>query len=428
MSNDPDTRNHRRMLILGDGLALTTGFAQVIRHTAAAFRAAGWELAQIASLDPPPDCDSRPYYAAGVRPFFPGASEPTGLGLLSYAVEQFRPDVLFCVSDPGQAHNWQRQHAALESDTDERAQPQARFVLYAPVEGAPVCPPYVSAFRYAQAHGAAATVTGWAAGVLHDEAGIDVPAISHGVDRDVWKPLAPHERDRLRRRLGWEGKFVLAYVARNAGRKSQDRLIKALAHLRGSGYDMRDVLLYLHCTPFDSYQLQGWDLVGLAHWCGVSDSVQFPEQTDATRGEAQMSLAQKLACADLYVHPAQVEGFGLPILEAMACGLPVAIPEDHGNMQEVGGRFALTFDVLEESTWFNGAQLVNVAPRLIASRVWAWRSQPELLAQARRKSTQRAADPRFRWQTMTDALQNLVAYAVTAPDVERLLAAAQDDD
>jgi glycosyltransferase involved in cell wall biosynthesis len=404
------THGSLRVLLLGDGLALTTGFAQVIRHTAAAFVRAGWDVAQIASLDPPPDCDSRPYHAAGVRPFFPGESEPTGLGVLRHAVEQFAPDVLLCIADPGQAHNWQAQY--------EAAGLSLPFVLYAPVEGAPICPPYAAAFRFATTHGAAATVTEWAAQTLRDECSVDVPAISHGVDLRVFHPLPAYERQRLRRALGWSDRFVIAYVARNAARKSQDRLIKALAQLREVESDMRDVLLYLHCAPFDRYQLQGWDLAGLAHWCGVTDAVQFSDQTDAMHGEEQIGLAKKLACADLYVHPAQVEGFGLPILEAMACGLPVCVPADEGNMQEVASAAGLLMEVEDWATWFNGAQLANVSPARIAQTIKIVRNGGNL-RQLRLRSIDRAGDQRFRWETMTDALTELVARAVTAQAWEK---------
>jgi glycosyltransferase involved in cell wall biosynthesis len=47
------------------------------------------------------------------------------------------------------------------------------------------------------------------------------------------------------------------------------------------------------------------------------------------------------AGADLFAYPSLYEGFGLPILEAMACGCPV-LTSDRGAMREVAGNAAQT--------------------------------------------------------------------------------------
>ena len=47
--------------------------------------------------------------------------------------------------------------------------------------------------------------------------------------------------------------------------------------------------------------------------------------------------------ASLYVQPSFYEGFGLPILEAMACGTPV-VCSNNGSLSEIGGDAALYFD------------------------------------------------------------------------------------
>jgi glycosyltransferase involved in cell wall biosynthesis len=49
--------------------------------------------------------------------------------------------------------------------------------------------------------------------------------------------------------------------------------------------------------------------------------------------------------ADLFVFPSLYEGFGLPPLEAMACGTPVVI-SDRGSLPEVAGQAAITTDPL----------------------------------------------------------------------------------
>ena len=49
------------------------------------------------------------------------------------------------------------------------------------------------------------------------------------------------------------------------------------------------------------------------------------------------------AAADCFVFPSLLEGFGLPVLEAMSRGVPVAC-SDRGSLAEVAGDAALLFD------------------------------------------------------------------------------------
>lgn len=53
--------------------------------------------------------------------------------------------------------------------------------------------------------------------------------------------------------------------------------------------------------------------------------------------------------ARLFLFPSWIEGFGLPILEAMACGAPV-IASDRGSIPEIGGEAALYHDAEDEAT------------------------------------------------------------------------------
>jgi glycosyltransferase involved in cell wall biosynthesis len=58
-------------------------------------------------------------------------------------------------------------------------------------------------------------------------------------------------------------------------------------------------------------------------------------------------LGQYYAFADLMVFPSLYEGFGLPPLEAMACGVPVAA-SNAAAIPEISGKAALYFDPLDE--------------------------------------------------------------------------------
>ena len=62
--------------------------------------------------------------------------------------------------------------------------------------------------------------------------------------------------------------------------------------------------------------------------------------------EADLSAVYSMA--DLLVQPSLIEGFGLPVLEAMACGCPVAC-SNIASLLEVAGDAAVVFDPRSES-------------------------------------------------------------------------------
>ncbi len=84
------------------------------------------------------------------------------------------------------------------------------------------------------------------------------------------------------------------------------------------------------------------ELRALADRLGVAERVRFPawvsdEELEALYGEA--------TC---FVLPSLIEGFGLPVLEAMARGIPVAC-SDRPALPEVAGDAALQFDPTDQS-------------------------------------------------------------------------------
>jgi glycosyltransferase involved in cell wall biosynthesis len=84
------------------------------------------------------------------------------------------------------------------------------------------------------------------------------------------------------------------------------------------------------------------ELRELAARAGVADDVRFPGWISASEVEGLWAIA------DAYVFPSLYEGFGLPVLEAMARGVPVAC-SDASSLPEVAGGAALLFDPRSQS-------------------------------------------------------------------------------
>lgn len=386
------------VLGIGDSAALNTGFGRTMREILTALERAGHTVYQVASLDAAPFCRSEPFADMHITPFFTHGLDPVGFTILPVAIRTARPECIVINCDPGTAARWVRQI---------RQEWVGPIILYAPVEGAPITSTFVEAFKSATLP---FTCTEWAQRRLLED-GLAVPFVHHGVDPEAFRPLSLSDKFAVRRELGWDGKFVVTFVGRNNGRKGHDKLIEAVHFLKESG--VRDLVLYLHCKSFDSHQLQGWNLDELVTWHDVQDVVQFSHQGDSNRGEPEVSLMQKLAASDMFVSASMVEGFGLPLLEAMACGVPVVVPQDNGNQEEVVGSAALAkIRPIEWLTWHTGARLASVHPQHIAEVIRGVMDKPALLEKVGHVSRQRALT--FPWQPLADtfvkAVESVAAY------------------
>lgn len=140
-------------------------------------------------------------------------------------------------------------------------------------------------------------------------------------------PTAPGElRERLR--LG-PGPVVLNVAAKKR-HKNQVALVRALPAIRRS---QPGAQLVLAGAPGD-YEAELREEVSIQ---GLEDAVTFCGYVDSPDLEGLYALA---TC---FAFPSLNEGFGLPILEAMERGLPVAC-SDRSSMPEVAGDAALLFD------------------------------------------------------------------------------------
>ncbi len=131
----------------------------------------------------------------------------------------------------------------------------------------------------------------------------------------------------LRDRLRLDGRRVVLCVAQKRPYKNLHSLVRALAELDD------DVMLVLPGSP-TAYEAE---LRALAEELHVSARVRFPDWL------SDDELERLYALSDAFVLPSLLEGFGMPVLEAMARGLPVAC-SNVSALPEVAGDAALLFD------------------------------------------------------------------------------------
>jgi glycosyltransferase involved in cell wall biosynthesis len=178
----------------------------------------------------------------------------------------------------------------------------------------------------------------------------------------------PAEQTRARYALG-ERRVLLSLSAKRP-HKNLLALIGALARVPAE----RRPLLVLPGYPT-------WheaELREQARALGVDQDVRFPGWLPAEEVEGLWVVA------DAFVYPSLYEGFGLPVLEAMARGVPVAC-SNASSLPEVAGEAALLFDPHDERA------LASALERLLSDPAEAERLRALGLERARQFSWERTA-------------------------------------
>ncbi len=196
----------------------------------------------------------------------------------------------------------------------------------------------------------------------------------------VFSPCPPTEIEAVRRKYALPETFVL-YLGSNKPHKNLVSLIEAISHITH------------YASRFTLVVAGAWD-------------PRYPEarQLAEARGVENVRWLGPVPEADLpalysgaiaLVFPSLYEGFGLPVLEAMACGTPVACSST-SSLPEVVGDAALTFPPTD--------------PRAIAEALARLLQDADLRADLRERGLQQAA--RFSWKRTAEETLALYRHIV----------------
>jgi glycosyltransferase involved in cell wall biosynthesis len=161
------------------------------------------------------------------------------------------------------------------------------------------------------------------------------------------QPNSADEAGRIRRRFGIKGDYILA-VGSLQPRKNIVRLIRAYSRLRSEEEKFEHQLV----------------IVGRQLW--LADEIfaevrkqKWAEDVILTGYVADEDLPALYRSAAAFVYPSIFEGFGLPPLEAMACGTPV-VAGNTSSLPEVVGDAAVLIDPYDEQKIANALlRIVN---------------------------------------------------------------------
>lgn len=209
--------------------------------------------------------------------------------------------------------------------------------------------------------------------------GFDPLYAPHAFDPSVFRPM---DRAACRRELGVpDDAFVVGMVAANRGKPSRKCFFEAIAGFNEARKKCgREMILYLH-TQLET--ADGEDIAALCASLGVTPMVS--DQYAMQLGIPPESVAAMMSAFDVLLNPAQGEGFGVPQVEAQACGTPV-ICTDFAASPEVAPAAEGNWNVDGTAVWtgFNACQLRPDIEQITAALVEAY-EEPEGPRQARRE-------------------------------------------
>ena len=154
------------------------------------------------------------------------------------------------------------------------------------------------------------------------DVGITSNYIPHGIDCNTFYP---GDKAEARQRLGIaRDVYLVTMVAANKGFPSRKSWPEALSGFAQFHTRHPNVRLYLHTTaePVGS-RGEGIYLRPLVEELGIANAVIFANETALAVGVPNEQVADIYRASDVLLNPAMGEGFGLPVVEAQACGCPV---------------------------------------------------------------------------------------------------------
>ncbi|MCC3466617.1 MAG: glycosyltransferase family 4 protein [Microcoleus sp. PH2017_06_SFM_O_A] len=223
-----------------------------------------------------------------------------------------------------------------------------------------------------------------------------IAVVPLGVDPHIYYPVSGDRRQLLRESFGWSNYFIFLNIGGQTDRKGIRPLLKAFAAVVDKYPDARLVL-------------KGSELLypsrdEIAEACRVvlNDAERARVLPRLIYTGSQLSFAQIAEiyqAADVYVSAYLAEGFNLPVLEAVACGLPVICTEGGPTDDFTRSDFALRIESKFTAVVIEGETLFMLAPEWehLTDLMQRAIEQPEIGARARVAGPGFVAD-NFSWR------------------------------
>jgi FkbM family methyltransferase len=303
-----------RLLWSSNALWANTGYGVQARHLLPRLKALGHEVAQFAWYG----LQGATIEAGDIR-VYPGYIDPWGLDVITGHIEHFKADLLISLQDI-----WVLPENYQELVHDGGA----KWACWFPIDHDP-CPPQVIqqaimadyAINYSRFGQEAAR-----------KLGVDCPYIPHGISDAFLNCTLTKEEAREKLNLP-QDVFLATMVAANKDAPSRKAFPEILTAWADFAREHPDAMLYLHTQEKTRDGIDFHELFGALHI--DTERVKFCDQyLNAIGAYSEEYLAGLYTASDVLLAASRSEGFGIPIVEAQACGCPV-ITTDVMSMSEL---------------------------------------------------------------------------------------------
>lgn len=238
-------------------------------------------------------------------PVYPSGFGPFGNDIHAANAKQAGADILITHQDV-----WPQSPAQLTANG-------TRWVVWAPIDSEPIAPQIalrmkecyqaIALSRFGQQQAAAA--------------GLDLPLVLQGVDTTVFTPGGKTE---ARERLDWpQDAFIVGMVAMNTGYPSRKAYPQQLEAFGQFFQHHSDAMIYLHCYGEPEMDENALPLVWHLERYGAQQAALWADPYQLNVGYTQAQMVDRYRAFDVLLCVSMSEGFGIPLIEAQACGCPV---------------------------------------------------------------------------------------------------------
>ena len=308
-----------KILWLSDSPLTVTGYATISRNICNGLKAKGWDILFMGHnylgqpLVPPITFDDKEgcnFKLTGM------GTEPYCKDLIVPRLREFKPDIFCTLLDTFMVFPW-----FMQIDFAP-----AKSVFYFPSDGGAQLPQGCENILRRMTKSVAMAKFGQKQ--CKEYYNLDTAYIPHAVDTEIFYRLSEEERNKARLKWGFQDKFVVGVVARNQGRKMLDRTLKTFKIFCK---DKPNAILFMHTDPFDRAGV--FDMTSMIQREGLQNRVVFSGM-NFFKGFDYKQMNEVYNVMDVFLLTTSGEGFGVPIIEAMACEVPV-IATDYTTTPEL---------------------------------------------------------------------------------------------
>jgi len=321
----------KKLLIISDDPNLTSGLGRITREISTRFLER-FEVSVAA------------WHHVSVRhsfPFFIYSLEKrggkTGSDLL-LALTDFNPEIILFISDIWDFFPISR----VLSEYKEKKY-GIKVVGWITVDGECLHSSWAQAFHFMDG---VATFSHFGRKEIKQISNVQAEVIYPGVDHGIF-----HQREmqvKTKAGLAFDPKntFLILSITQNTDRKNIPLLLETFSEF---SKEKKDAFLFLGTDPNDPLGYDLWDMI---KQLGMGRQMAVAREVVPVGGVPDKKLAFLYNLAVVFVSNSIGEGFGMPIIEAMACGIPV-IATNYSSPPELlgGGRGRL----IEIAAFFRGA-------------------------------------------------------------------------